>query len=382
MHTSRTPVAAAALALLFFAACRSTPEAPAARAPATAPQPPTEQGEVWTAADEDIARQITEETRVIALENRRAGEPLRRDAHPKHHGCVQAFFTANNSTITQSRRFGVLGATSPQPAWLRLSNGDPKGFANPDGEADVRGFALKIMNAADTPDGSQDFVAMSSPRFFARDSEDYLDLFHALRGGKIALAWYAARNWTNISIVRAARIVPDNPLTVDYFVPVPTKIGRDHMRMHFRPCANEAARRLRPDKSRPDYLREGLAEALRGAPACFDLLVQVNRDPSRNPVEDPTREWNENLSPWQLAGRVEIPAQTGFDTPARMAFCENLSFNPWNAHPDLRPMGQINRARRVVYDEISRLRHVENQVPRLEPRDHRACEGDTAPLCR
>lgn len=381
MMTTQRLALALALATLLLASCKSAPVA-SHRTPASAPNPPLEQGEVWGAEDEEIARQITEETRNIALENRKSGEPLRRDAHPKHHGCVKAFVTIDPSKVAPHNRAGFLADPKPQAAWLRLSNGDPKGFANPDKTSDVRGFALKIMNAPQTPQGSHDITAMSSTRFFSRDSEDYLDLFHALRGGKLSLAWYAARNWTNISIVRAAQITPENPLTTDYFVPVPTKITTESMRMNFRPCANNAARAIKPDKSRPNYLREGLVTALAKESACFDILLQVNKDPETNIIENPTLEWDAKVSPWQVVGRVDIPQQTGSDSAERMAFCENLSFNPWNAHPDLRPMGQINRARKIVYDEISRMRHQENQVPQIEPRDHNACQGETASLCK
>ncbi len=40
-----------------------------------------------------------------------------------------------------------------------------------------------------------------------------------------------------------------------------------------------------------------------------------------------------------------------------MAFVENLSWNPWNALPEHRPLGGINRARKLVYDDSSALRH-------------------------
>ena len=61
-----------------------------------------------------------------------------------------------------------------------------------------------------------------------------------------------------------------------------------------------------------------------------------------------------------------IPSQT-FDTPARMTFCENLSYTPWHSLPDHRPLGGINRARKVVYEAISKVRHDCNAVPRQEP---------------
>ena len=35
--------------------------------------------------------------------------------------------------------------------------------------------------------------------------------------------------------------------------------------------------------------------------------------------------------------------------------------------PDHRPLGGINRARRTIYETISRLRHQRNSAPRREP---------------
>jgi hypothetical protein len=57
---------------------------------------------------------------------------------------------------------------------------------------------------------------------------------------------------------------------------------------------------------------------------------------------------------------VHIPAQQ-FDTPARNAFCENLSFTPWHAHEDHRPLGGLNRIRKAVYEEIAAYRHAMNR---------------------
>jgi hypothetical protein len=37
-------------------------------------------------------------------------------------------------------------------------------------------------------------------------------------------------------------------------------------------------------------------------------------------------------------------------------FGERLSFTPWHALPQHRPLGAINRIRRVVHDTISNLR--------------------------
>ena len=63
-----------------------------------------------------------------------------------------------------------------------------------------------------------------------------------------------------------------------------------------------------------------------------------------------------------------LPPQTwSFDSPAQMALAENLSFTPWHSLPEHRPLGGINRARKVAYRTISVFRHQRNGVPREEP---------------
>jgi hypothetical protein len=61
-----------------------------------------------------------------------------------------------------------------------------------------------------------------------------------------------------------------------------------------------------------------------------------------------------------------IPRQT-FDTPERRAFGESLSFTPWHAIEEHRPLGSLNRARRQIYEEMSSLRQSALGVPRREP---------------
>jgi hypothetical protein len=61
-----------------------------------------------------------------------------------------------------------------------------------------------------------------------------------------------------------------------------------------------------------------------------------------------------------------VPIQS-FESKEQMEFGENLSFTPWHAVADLRPLGGINRARKKVYEAISARRHELNGVPMEEP---------------
>ena len=100
----------------------------------------------------------------------------------------------------------------------------------------------------------------------------------------------------------------------------------------------------------------------------FDFCVQFQTDAVKMPIEDPTIRWR---SPLQKVATITIPPQQ-FESPEQSQFCEHLSFTPWHALPEHRPLGGINRTRRSVYQTLSRIRHELNQVPRQEPTVERA----------
>jgi hypothetical protein len=109
-----------------------------------------------------------------------------------------------------------------------------------------------------------------------------------------------------------------------------------------------------------------MVEHLKSRAANFDFLVQVQVHPQRMPIEDPRVVWSEVESPFVKVADVHIAPQT-FDTPAQHEFGDNLSFNPWRCLPEHRPLGGLNRARRMIYEEMSRFRHERNQAPAAEP---------------
>ena len=71
---------------------------------------------------------------------------------------------------------------------------------------------------------------------------------------------------------------------------------------------------------------------------------------------------------------MRIPKQT-FDSPEQLAFARVLSFNPWHSIPEHRPLGNVSRARKRMYGELSRLRQQMNAVEHYEPTGDEAFIG-------
>jgi hypothetical protein len=70
-------------------------------------------------------------------------------------------------------------------------------------------------------------------------------------------------------------------------------------------------------------------QRLAGQDAGFDLLVQVQTDPHRMPIENASVRWPERLSPFVPVATVHIPRQNLY-TPVNMEFTKRLSMNPWH----------------------------------------------------
>jgi len=93
----------------------------------------------------------------------------------------------------------------------------------------------------------------------------------------------------------------------------------------------------------------------------LQFMVQIQDANKHMPIEDPSVLWKETDSAFLPVATITIPSQQ-FDTPEQQQFCENLSFSPWNALPDHRPIGALNRVRKVVYQASSLYRHQFNKT--------------------
>jgi len=289
------------------------------------------------------------------------------------------------SKLPAKQRVGVFSQAANLQAWVRFSNGDPGG--GPDLEKDIRGMAVKLMNVPGTPRGSQDFVMINAREFFSKDGDDYAKLFRALLanrkyvGNKFDLGLYALNpfNFLSVKNLLAARIKIGNPLGISYHSSTVYKLGDTSMRFKMEPCA--PVTNTVPAAADKNFLRSVLASSLKQKSACFHFFVQPNLKPNKQPVEDPRISWDERTSPYVKVGTLKIHQQGNVASKVQRDFCENPSFDPWNTIEATRPLGQINRMRALVYREISKQRHQENQTLVMEPRSHTPCV-DTKALCQ
>ena len=337
--------------------------------------------EQWTAAIIDLIRQSID--RRFQQEER----PARRDAHTFDSGCVKAIFQVD-ADLDPALQHGVFVPGREYEAWIRFSNGDiePRSRWIPD----ARGMAIKLVGVKgpkliDDETLTQDFVLISHPVYFVDDLERYSGLLapflkrglfdHFVRS-LIPLQW--RERW--LATVANLRWI-SNPLFHQYWSMTPYRLGVDPRRKtavkytakpRMAPAPKSLLNRLthRIDLgiqylARDFSLKNEMNRTLARMEMLFDFYVQRYVDES-TPVEDSTVEWRESVARLEHVAKIIIPSQEVLASD-RDWFCENLSYNPWHALPEHKPLGLINRVRKKVYVEISNHRHALNGVQRKEP---------------
>ena len=325
--------------------------------------PPGESPLESVPAEEAVA--ITAITKMISARLRATAKPgsAARDAHPKAHGCVAATLQILHN-LPKAVSQGLFANVANYPCWVRFSNGS--GTPQRDKIGDGRGMAIKVMNVAASRSSTQDFVMINNPVFFVRNASDYVAFQSAANQVRFffpGLNPFHFRLHELFAALGITRRIVSNPLNVQYFSMTPYLFGNQACKFSCRPLG---AASPMVSRSSPNFLHDNLVAALASNDAIFELCVQLRNDAASMPIEDPTMIWSERSSPFIPVAHLTILRQV-FDTPERKAFGEALSFTPWHGLDAHRPLGGINRVRRVVYEAISALRHDLNHVPRVEP---------------
>ncbi len=372
----RASLAGAAAAIITGGSLMHSPNAIAAEGEPTQSHPAadTELGEALYPGEELLAERIATVIDKSIREKYRSGD-ARRDAHPKAHGCVKATLHVDEQ-IPDNLAQGIFIPGKSYQSWLRFSNGsqDP---TRADGKGDARGMAIKVMGVegaklleSDSRATTQDFILINHPVFFANDPKRYLAFIEKSTDGgffgKATIPFSLGLRGTLIAF-ETTRSKISNPLSARYWSMVPYQLGvgprRKAVKFSARPCSIETE--TIPKNPAHDYLRDALRSTLQSRDACMELLVQPRTSESMS-VENPQIEWKEAQAPFYKLASILIPRQE-FDTDEQNRFCENLSFTPWHALPEHRPLGVTNRLRKIIYERISQVRHELNSAERREP---------------
>ena len=297
-----------------------------------------------------------------------------RGGNTKTHGIVRGEVTIRDDLPEQMRHgiFAEPGRT--YTAWVRYAGPGPYVPADID-DVGFMSMSIKLMGVPgpkllDQEKNTQDFLGISTPTFVTPDTRANAQLQRwSYKNAQI----YYFLNFRESHILDSIMQLlwtktQTSPLEGDYFSCVPYLLGEGQaMQYSFRTRLKSRTRVPRLPLRPPDnYLRDAMVATLAKQDVEFDILLQLQTDPHRMPIENNAVLWPTKLSPRVPAAVLRIPKQR-FDSPEQLDFARILSFNPWHCVPEHRPLGNQSRARKRMYYELSRLRQQMNGVEHYEP---------------
>ncbi|MER5753325.1 peroxidase family protein [Streptomyces sp. NPDC002088] len=305
----------------------------------------------------------------LKLKKRSGSAAVQRTFHAKAVLGVENARLRFHDDLPEALRTGFARPGAEYPATVRLSNAS--GVRQPDFAPDLRGVALRVEAGHDQ---AHDLLMTSFPVSHARNAREFVAFAKAMAGADsrpakafaffvklpLAVGWSTAARMRRNVMAGARRAVRSLALETYWSRGAILWGDAGPVRYQLRPATGTPAA---PDPSRtdPDHLRRELSDRLKRADIVFELCVQRYADARRTPIEDGSVEWKVQDAPVVPVATLTIPRQdiTAVEARAAMSRIDQLAFNPWNTTEAFRPLGNLNRARKVAYEAGSahRLGH-------------------------
>lgn len=310
-----------------------------------------------------------------------------RAVHAKAHGVLEGTLRVRTGLPPELAQ-GLFAQHGEHKVYLRISTN--AGDLLPDAVSLPRGLALKVLDVEGerlpgAEGTTQDFVMVNGPVFQVKTAERFLGnlkmlaattdrmegtkkaMSSVLRGVNTVLTAVGVESPKVQSLGGAPNV---DPLGETYYSVTAFRYGDHIAKFSIAPVA-PALLELKGQEidasDRPDAIRETVRSAMQRIDGIWELRVQLCRDLEKQPVEDPTVQWDEEQAPFQTVATIHVPRQDSWD-PARVeAVNERMHFSVWTGLEAHRPLGNINRVRRDTYAHSTQFREQFNHCPVHEP---------------
>ena len=321
--------------------------------------PSTEWREAAPAGEEATHLGYAERLRAIQCSRATNGRPSRA-LHAKANAGVEGELTVLDA-LPDPARAGLFAKPASYRAYVRFSNGD--GRRQHDRTGDVRGMAVKVVGVDGKKiipgmeqEKTQDFLLIRTPAIPFRNAREFVEVVTAAQQNPLLVVPRVLRR---LGLARTMELLPQLarglrlptlPLAAaTYFSAAPVRCGA--YAIHYALVSHDASgRAITADTSR-ERLHHELAARLAKGPVVYDLRIQFYTGEAKTPIEDASVEWKTEDAPFVTVARLTLPRQDldGVRGKKVAEFVETLSFDPWHALEDHRPLGNIMRARNVAY---------------------------------
>jgi hypothetical protein len=309
---------------------------------------------------EQIAPDETERFERFAKQLRELQESRRRDGltpralHAKAH--VGAVGQLAVPELPERLRVALFATPGTWPLYARFSNGS--GVPQHDGVPDIRGVALKLVGVPGRKlipglqdCKTQDFLFIQVPSIAFRSPDEFVTFVRIAAKGQALLLprLIGALGWSRtLAVIKNLASMPkvSSLATARFYTAAAIRFGGTAAKLALFPTAPAQGRRS-------GALRDELVARLSAGPVEYSLRAQLFVDDATTPVEDVSVTWPEEKSPFVEIGRVTLPRQEVQSARGKEieALVERLSFDPWHALEELRPLGAVMRARAPAYRE-------------------------------
>lgn len=305
---------------------------------------------------------LADEIMLVQLKNQKSAS-ARGVVHP-----VDRAFHAKSTLAVEDAELRFLdippelraGFAQPNVAYrtvVRFSNA--AGSGQPDHKPDLRGVALRIVVS---PDEQHDLLMTNFPVSHARNARQFVKFASATAGGRLSRLFGLVRLMFvcgPFETVRMLRNVLRGRRRAVRSVATETYWSRGAMRWGDTLAVRCLLRPVpdvdpgpEPAAHDPDCLSREIAQRLARGDVQLVLCVQRFHDPKATPIEDTAIAWSEDVSAAEpvamlTIGRRDLSAPEAQNSAGVV---NAMAFNPWNTTEEFRPLGNLNRARKAVYD--------------------------------
>ena len=279
-----------------------------------------------------------------------AGRALHRKQITAATGTLQVL-----PNVPEFARYGLFAEAGTHDVWVRLSNGGMD--RAPDRMPDIRGFSLRVFGVSGDsalghgPAVSQDFTLINQSQFAFSGSGEFVDFVLAAGEGKGALLKHLFKRYGFLGgPLRLVQMIKSfgKPFggfaTEEVFSAVPMACGPFAARVRLVPVASNG---VGTPGARANWGADFSAR-LRQQSLQWELQLQPFVNEATTPIEDASVNWP---SPYVTVALLNLPAQdtTSASGLALAEKVEGAVFDPWQALAAHRPLGDVQRARKVVY---------------------------------
>jgi catalase len=342
---------------------------------------------------DELSRTMQHITRTMASRYRHAYRPV----HAKSHGVVVGTLEVA-SGLPEHLAQGLFAVPGEHPVILRFSTNPGDLLA--DSVSSPRGLAVKVLNvdgekvANHSGQHTQDLVCINGNAFTAPDPRKFLEqvkLFDKTleipEEAKHAVS--VAARATN-AVLKAVHLPSttlegigapaEHILGESFSTLAPLRYGKYVAKISIAPASlNLKELTGKGIDLGADYnaLEELIKQFFRRQTAVWDVRAQLALAPSDPhgeekkkdfPIEAADKPWPEDKSPWQKVGAITAGPQNSYSDSRQLFVDEQLSFSPWHALEDHRPLGGIMRSRLKAYEEAKKYRAQRNAREIVEPR--------------